>query len=78
MFYFAHPYLIGSLRTEDANGTVMWSPIVNPHIPGATWQDKLSYVFTEWERYRLGYLGVTGYHDAAALSNNGLIAVSQY
>lgn len=37
VFYYAHPYLIGALRTVDSAGAVVWSPIVNPHIPGETW-----------------------------------------
>lgn len=78
VFFFAHPYMIGAVRTVDATEHVRWSPILNPHITGADFAEKRDYVFAQWQRYRMGYLGVTGYHDAAALTNNGLLAVAQY
>lgn len=30
------------------------------------------------ERYRISYLGITGYHDASALANNGVLSCAQF
>jgi len=78
LFFFAHPYIFGSIRTVDANGIVAWSPILNRQIDGATWQQKRQMFGALVERYRLSYLGVTAYHDASAVENNGLLACGQF
>lgn len=78
VFFYAHPVFLGAVRTVDALGAVTWSAILNPHLTGTTTSEKRDFVFNQWEKYRIAYLGITGYHDAAALSNNGLIASAQY
>lgn len=78
VFFYPHPYLIGAIKVTDATGVVSWSTILNNEIVGATLTDKRVTFVAQTEKYRLGYMGITGYHDAAALSNNGIISCAQY
>lgn len=78
VFFYPHPVFLGAVRTVDAAGTVAWSPILNAQINGATAAEKCATFATLCERYRLTYLGVTGYQNSSALSNQGLCAVAQY
>lgn len=78
LFIYPHPYIFGSLRIRDAAGTVSWQIILNNQVNGTTAGEKGA-AFTQLvQRYRLAYLGVTGYHNAAAMVNNGLVACAQY
>lgn len=52
--------------------------MLNQQLAGALVTDKSLAFQGVCERYRLAYLGVTGYHNASAVSNNGLVAVAQY
>lgn len=78
LFIFPHPYLLGAVKTTDAAGTVAWSPILNNQITGVTVEDKCITLQGMCQRYRLAYLGVTGYLNCSATSNNGLLACAQY
>lgn len=75
---FAHPYIFGAVRTVDAANVVNWSPILNRQVDGATLQQKQIHFTHMVERYRLSYMGVTAYHDASAVDNNGLLACAQF
>lgn len=78
LFIYPHPYIFGAVRITDAGGVVSWQTILNSQVNGATAAQKAA-TFTQLvQRYRLAYLGCTGYLNAAAMVNNGLIAVAQY
>lgn len=78
IFFYPHPYLIGCLRTVDAIGAELFTPILNNQVVGANLAGKRGTWMSTSERYRLMYMGVTGYHNASALSNQGLLASAQY
>lgn len=80
LFLFAHPILAGALRTHDSAGAYLWSPIVNPQVglSGSTWIQRQEWFVNNVEKYRVAYLGVTGHQDAAAVTNQGMIACVQY
>jgi len=78
VFFFPHPYIIGAVRTTSATGVVTWSTLLNEQIAGATFVVKKQTFLGLVQRYRIAYMGITGYHDASAVSNNGLIAAAQY
>lgn len=78
VFFFPHPYLMGAVHTIDSAGVHQWTPILNNQISGASVSEKRASFTNTVERYRLGYLGITGYHDASALSNNGQLSAAQF
>jgi hypothetical protein len=78
VFFYPHPYLLGAVRVTDATAAVTWYPLLNNQITGATAQDKQSTLRATVERYRLAYMGITGYLNAPATSNSGLCAAAQY
>lgn len=78
VFFYPHPVICGAVHVIDAVGTSTWYPMYNSQIPGATISAKMSYVRETSERYRLSYLGVTGYLNAPATQNSGLCTAAQY
>lgn len=78
VFFYPHPYLIGAVRTVDAGGEIVNSGILNSQVAGADHVAKANTFTSMVERYRLGYMSVTGYHNASAVANNGLLAAAQY
>lgn len=78
IWFYPHPYLFGAVRTVDSDGHVMWSGLQNGQIAGATAGEKATTFIGMCERYRLAYMGVTGFHNASAIANNGMVTVAQY
>lgn len=78
VYFFPHPYIVGSVHTTDSAGAESWSTILNSQISGTTMAEKKAAFLAIAQRYRIAYMGITGYHDAAAISNNGLLASAQY
>lgn len=78
LFFFPHPYVLGAVHVLSGTGVSSWSTILNNQILGSSVETKKNSFIATTERYRLAYLGVTGYHNASAISNNGLVAAAQY
>lgn len=78
IFFYPHPYLIGAIRTVSAGGATTWSSLTNSQIAGTTAAQKSATFTGMCERYRLAYMGITGYHNASAIENNGMVTVAQY
>lgn len=80
VFVHPNPIIPISIRTKDSNNAYLWSPIENKQIgtAGTPWYTKRALFAAQVERYRLAYCGLTGHLDAAAISNQGMIAAAQY
>lgn len=85
-YFYANPINVGVVKTIDSDSVVTWSPIINPTISVSTvypneeltWRQRAVAFATDNQRYRVAYMGVTGHHDASALTNTGMLGVAQY
>jgi len=80
LFCLPDPVIVAGLRTKDSNGSYLWSPVLNEQVgaAGASYTARKTYFMGQVERYRIGYYSVTGHLDAAAVTNQGMIACAQY
>jgi len=79
---------VGCVITTDSDEVQAVSPIVNPTIGAGTaidtgteelaWRERVVAFASQNQRYRVAYMGVTGHHDASALTNTGMLGVAQY
>lgn len=78
--FYPHPIIWAVAYLEDHNGNHFWQTFLNPSLSGPAQDYVTAYsaLTTVCSQYRIGYLGVTGYHDAPATANQGLVAVAQY
>lgn len=74
-YFFPHPYLMGMIQTNAGGITSAEIPIVNTQVGTGIPFVPFNLLC---ERYRLGYMGVTAYHDASATTNEGTLAAAQY
>jgi hypothetical protein len=80
MFILPNPVIPGSTLITASDGTYYWAPITNTGIgvSGTNCFHRQQVYVNAVEKYRLAYLGVTGHLDAAAVTNQGMIAAAQY
>jgi hypothetical protein len=80
VFMHPNPVVPCSIRTFDSAGNYLWSPIANDQIgvAGSTWNARKTIFCGQVERYRLAYQSLTGHLDAAAVTNQGMVAAAQY
>jgi len=80
VFLTAHPLIIAAICTYDSSGAYAWSYVLNESFgsSGDTMATRRDLFATQVERYRLAYLSVTGHLDAAAVTDQGMLAVAQY
>jgi len=80
IYFMSHPLIIAAACVYDSAGSYSWSYVLNESFgsSGDSYATRKSAFMTQVEKYRLAYLSVTGHLDAAAVTNQGMIAVSQY
>lgn len=71
------PFEFGNARATQSGETPIVTPFPNLAL-GASGPLAYTALSGTYERWRLAYMGVTVYHDAPALSNQGTVVAAQY
>lgn len=80
VYVTANPIVIAAICSYDSAGAYSWSYVLNESFgaSGATFGTRRDTFATQVEKYRLVYQSSTVHLDAAAVTNQGMIAVAQY
>jgi hypothetical protein len=80
-FFFPHPYILGAIYAYDTGAAhSAWTTIYNTQIGNTPITQATCFAAFDsiCRQYRIGYMGVTGYHDCSATANEGTIAIAQF